>query len=109
MKKEPNGNNTVGLHDTLADLNKREPKSEIIRRLMIEAQMGGAVDVSVADVLEFRRDQYGLTKSEFAAILGLKKSRYNKVVNGKSKLPMSAAKRAFAIGVPADVLLKLDA
>lgn len=91
---------------TLAKLNKREPKPAMILRLLTEAQIGKAVDVSVADALEFRRDQYGLTQSEFAAILGLQKGHYSEIVSGKRRLPLDATKRAFAIGVPAEVLLQ---
>mgnify|MGYP000917390101 CR=1 FL=1 len=78
----------------------------MILRLLTEAQVGKVVDVSVADALEFRRDQYGLTQSEFAAILGLQKGHYSEIVNGKRQLPIGATKRAFAIGVPAEVLLQ---
>ena len=78
----------------------------MILRLLTEAQIGKAVDVSVADALEFRRDQYGLTQAEFAAILGLGKGHYSEVVRGKRRLPLNATRRAFAIGVPADVLLQ---
>ena len=90
----------------LAELNKREPKPAMILRLLTEAQAGKVVDVSVADALEFRREQYGLTKSEFAAILGLQNGHYSEIVKGKRRLPLAATKRAFAIGVPAEVLLQ---
>jgi antitoxin component HigA of HigAB toxin-antitoxin module len=80
----------------------------MILRLLTEAQIGKAVDVSVADALEFRRDQYGLTQSEFAAVLGMQKSHYSEVLSGKRRLPLEATKRAFAIGVPAEVLLQTD-
>lgn len=94
---------------TLAELNKREPKPAMVLRLLNEAQIGKPVDVSVADALEFRRDQYGLTQREFAAILGMYPGHYSEVVNGKRNLPLEATKRAFAIGVPAEVLLQPDA
>lgn len=94
---------------TLAELNKREPKPAMILRLLTEAQVGKAVDVSVAEALEFRRDQYGLTQGEFAAILGLNKGHYSEIAAGKRRLPIGATKRAFAIGVPAEVLLQPDA
>ena len=95
-----------GALETEKDLNTREPKPAMILRLLTEAQIGKAVDVSVADALEFRRDQYGLTKTEFAAILGIGKGHYSEVLSGKRRLPLEATKRAFAIGVPADVLLQ---
>ncbi|WP_157385878.1 helix-turn-helix domain-containing protein [Methylosarcina fibrata] len=92
----------------LVELNRREPKPTMILRLLAEVQAGKAVSVSIADALEFRREQYGLTQSEFAAILGLQKGHYSEIVNGKRKLPIGATKRAYALGVPADVLLQPD-
>lgn len=94
------------MNATIADLNNREPKPAMILRLLTEAQMGKTVNVGVAEALEFRRDQYGLSKSEFAAILGLQKSHYCEIINGKRQLPIGATKRAFAVGVPAEVLLQ---
>lgn len=91
---------------TRADLNKREPKPAMTLRLLTEAQTGKMGDVSIADALEFRREQYGLTQREFAAILGLQNGHYSEIVNGKRRLPLGATKRAFAIGVPAEVLLQ---
>jgi antitoxin component HigA of HigAB toxin-antitoxin module len=93
----------------LSDLNKREPKPAMILRLLATAQVGKSIDVSVVDALEFRREQYGLTPREFSAILGLQNSHYSEIINGKRKLPIGATKRAFAIGVPAEVLLQPDA
>lgn len=89
--------------------NQREPKPTMILRLLTEAQMGKIVNVSVAEALRFRREQYGLTQSEFGAILGMQKGHYSDVESGKRRLPIGATKRAFAIGVPADVLLQPDA
>ena len=91
----------------LKELNAPEPKPALILRLLAEAQTGKAVSVSIPDALEFRRDQYGLTKAEWAAVLGLGLPHYGEVLNGKRALPISAAKRAFAVGVPAEVLLQL--
>lgn len=88
---------------------RQEPKPAMILRLHAEAQVGVAADVRVADALEFRRDQYGLTQREFAAILGLQSSHYSEIINGKRRLTLGATKRAFAIGVPANVLLQHDA
>lgn len=80
----------------LDQLNIREPKPTMILRLLSEAQAGKIAEVSLADALEFRCDQYGLTKGEFAAILGLQKSHYSEIVLGKRRLPITATKRAFA-------------
>lgn len=88
----------------LVALNKREPKPILIARLMTEA-CGKQCDVSLADALEFRRDQYGLSAKDFAFILGLSQSHYSEVIHGIRDLPIKSTKRAFAIGVPVDVLL----
>lgn len=88
---------------------RQEPKPAMILRLLTEAQVGKTADVRIADALEFRRDQYGLTQREFAAILGLQNSHYSEIINGKRRLTLGATKRAFAIGVPANVLLQPDA
>lgn len=87
---------------------QREPKPTMILRLLIEAQSGKSADVRITDALEFRRDQYGLTQREFAAILGLQNSHYSEIISGKRRLTLGATKRAFAIGVPAEVLLQPD-
>jgi antitoxin component HigA of HigAB toxin-antitoxin module len=87
-------------------LNVAEPRPAMILRLLTEAQAGKASDVSLADALEFRRDQYGLKAAEFAAILGLTPPKYSEVINEKRNMPLNARIRAFAIGVPAEVLLQ---
>lgn len=83
-----------------------EPKPAMILRLLTEAQAGKSCDVSIADALEFRRLQYGLKASEFAAILGMTSQKYSEVINGKRNMPLNARIRAFAVGVPAEVLLQ---
>lgn len=87
-------------------LNMAEPRPAMILRLLTEAQAGKACDVSLADALEFRRDQYGLKTAEFATILGLTPPKYSEVINGKRNMPLNARIRAFAVGVPAEVLLQ---
>jgi antitoxin component HigA of HigAB toxin-antitoxin module len=99
----------MDMHTDLEELNKREPKPILILRLMAEAQTTRPDLPSVADAVEFRRDQYGLTRREFAAVLGLSPGHYREIINGKRRLPIGATKRAFAIGVPAEVLLQPDA
>lgn len=88
----------------LAALNTPEPKLVLLARLMTEA-IGKPRNVTVADALEFRRDAYGLTQAEFAALLLLGQSHYSEVIHGKRDLPIKATRRAYAIGVPASVLL----
>lgn len=90
----------------LAALNTPEPRPARILHLLAEAEQGRACDVTIADALEFRREQYGLSKHEFASILGLALSHYGEILGGNRRLPLKATKRAFAIGVPADVLLQ---
>lgn len=60
---------------------------------------------TIADALEFRRDQYGLSQADFAFVLGIQPSHYSEVINGKRSLPMTAMKAAYKIGVPAEILL----
>lgn len=87
-------------------LNEKEPRPAMILRLLSEAQVGRASEVSITEALEFRREQYGLKAREFAAILGLTPQHYSEFANGRRNLPLNARIRAFAIGVPADVLLQ---
>ena len=84
----------------------KEPKPAMLLRLLAEAQAGKSCGVSIVDVVEFRRDQYGLTQSEFGALLGMTSSHYSEFVRGRRNMPLNARIRAFAIGVPADVLLQ---
>ena len=84
----------------------KERRSTMILRLLAEAEQGIKHTVSIPDALEFRRDQYGLTKSEFAGLLGLQLSHYGEVLKNKRGLGMTATRRAYAIGVPPEVLLQ---
>lgn len=87
---------------------KKETRPERVVRLMAEAQAGKPCGYSAVDALEFRRDQYALPRTEFAALLGMSLSHYGEFVNGKRKLPKRAMIRAYAIGVPPEVLLQPD-
>lgn len=87
-------------------LNVAEPRPAMILRLLTEAQVGKACDVSILDALDFRREQCGLKRSEFAAILGMTPTHFSEVMAGKRNLPLNARIRAFAVGVPAEVLLQ---
>jgi len=84
----------------------REPKRAMILRLLTEAQAGKECDISIEDALEFRRLQYELNAKDFSAILGITASKYSDVIHGMANLPLNARIRAFAIGVPAEVLLQ---
>lgn len=83
---------------------QKEALPVLMARLMTQA-CGKRHRVSLADALEFRRDQYGLTAAQFAGVIGMSPTHYSEVISGKRDIPIKAAKRAFAIGVPADVLL----
>src|ERR1700712_5551320 len=90
----------------LLALNEREPRPTMILCLLTEAQVGKVSTVSLIDAMEFRRDQYEITASEFSAILGMSKTHYSEFVNGRRNLPLNARIRAYAIGVPAEALLQ---
>lgn len=62
--------------------------------------------LTVAAVLEQRREQLGLTRTEWCDLLGMQQSHYSSVVTGARPLPIKATRKAFAFGVPADVLLQ---
>lgn len=85
---------------------REEPKPARILRLLAEAQALRAHETTLADALEFRRDAYELSKSEFAAILGLSLAHYGEILSGRRDIPKSAMRRAYAIGVPAGALLQ---
>lgn len=77
-------------------MSDREPRPAMILRLLTEAQVGKACEVSIIDALDFRRDQYGLTRAEFAAILGLTATHFSDVMAGRRNLPLNARIRASA-------------
>lgn len=86
--------------------NGQEPKPAMILRLLSEAQAGVKSAVTLVEALEFRREQYGLSRREFAAVLGFTPARYSDICSGRRRLPLDATKRAYAIGVPANALLQ---
>ena len=63
---------------------------------------------SVSEALEFRRQQYGLSRSEWAYVLGTTPSHYSEVENGKRTLSKKSMARAYAFGVPPSVLFQTD-
>lgn len=89
----------------LAKLNRPEPKEHIIARLLKERN-GKPADVTITEALEFRRDAYGLSAAEFAFVLGIERSHYNEIIRGKRSIPKTVLRRAFAVGVPAALLLQ---
>lgn len=60
---------------------------------------------SVPVALEARRGLYGWTQAKMAAALGLRSSHYSEIIHGARGLPLNATRLAYAIGVPAAVLL----
>jgi transcriptional regulator with XRE-family HTH domain len=85
------------------EIYKRESRDELICRL-INTKVKSPVKLT--DALEFRRKQYDLTKRDFAFLLGIKSGNYIEILKGvRKRLPIDATKRAYAIGVPVDVLL----
>ena len=67
---------------------------------------GTVHETSVLDELENFRAMYGLTKTDFSALLGLGRTHYSTILAGGRKLPLSAIKRAFALGVSPGILLQ---
>ena len=76
----------------------------LMARLMAEA-VGVASAVSLADALEFRREQYGLSRAQFSVVIGLSASHYSEVMSGVRDLPIKAAKRAYRIGVSIEAIM----
>lgn len=87
-------------------MSAQEPKPARILRLLTEAQALRPHDTTLAEALEFRRDAYELSKTQFAAILGLSLNHYGEILNGRRDIPKGAMRRAYAIGVPAGALLQ---
>ena len=80
-------------------------ESELICRLIKEVDEGKHVDVSAAEALEFRRDQYGLDVKDFCYILSISKGHYSEIINGKRNPPLSLIRNAASIGVPLETLV----
>lgn len=59
----------------------------------------------LVDAIEFRREQYGWNDSKMAAMLDLSRAHYSEFKSGKRGLPVNSIRKAYAIGVPASVLL----
>ena len=61
---------------------------------------------TIIGALEFRREQYGWTNSKFAKKIGMSRSHFSEVMNGKRRLPLNARIKAYKLGVSAEVLLQ---
>ena len=95
------GQQQVADFDTL-----KEAKDALIKDLKQRADACTAASgLTEAEALEHRRKEYGLTKGQFAAVLGLDATNYGAVTFGKRRLPAASIGRAAAIGVPLQPML----
>ena len=62
----------------------------------------------LVDDIEFRRDQYGWSKGKMAQMLDMTKGNYSEFIHGTRNLPINSIRKAYAIGIPAKVLLQDD-
>lgn len=67
-----------------------------------------ATPPKLVDAIEFRREQYGWNKGKMAAMLDMTKGNYSEFLHGRRALPINAIRKAYAIGIPASVLLADD-
>lgn len=86
-------------------MSDKESPSEVFARLILQADAGIQCIVSEADMLEFRRDQYGLTAQRWAMVLGISPAHYSEVVHGKRRISVSAIERAVAVGAAPEPLI----
>ena len=63
---------------------------------------------SLKDAVEFRREQYGWTKTVMARELHISLPNYSDFIHGRRGLPFIAIKHAYRIGIPATVLLQIN-
>jgi antitoxin component HigA of HigAB toxin-antitoxin module len=61
---------------------------------------------SIIDAVEFRRDQYGFKRWQWAAMLGMSPPHYTDFIKGRRNLTLKHAARAYELGVPADALFQ---
>ena len=94
--------------DDIAEIKRYAASKTTYARLESELAAIKPPDVSINDALEFRRDQYGLKQYQFARLLGLSPSHYSDMLAGRRHITKEAIRRAFALGVPIDVLLQPD-
>lgn len=62
----------------------------------------------IIDALEFRRDQYNLTKREMAETLGIGYTHYIEIMKGTRELSLNGRINAARIGVPPKTLLEVQ-
>lgn len=59
----------------------------------------------IVDAVQFRQEQYGWNDTRMAAMLDLSLPHYSEFKHGKRNLPINSIRKAYAIGIPASVLL----
>lgn len=79
--------------------------ANLITQLEARAR-GNSNAVPQAKALEDFREALGLTQAEFASLLRVHPGIYQEVVRGEHSLSLPAIRRAHALGVPAESLLK---
>lgn len=62
----------------------------------------------LVDAIQFRQEQYGWNDTKMATMLDIPKSHYSEFKHGKRGLPINSIRKAYAIGIPANVLLQDD-
>lgn len=73
------------------------------------ADRGTPSSVSLKDGLEACRARHKLKKQQFAALIGMPGPHYSELIGdkpAKRQMTLNQARRAHAIGVPADVILQ---
>lgn len=89
----------------------KQALEQLIAREVLEAFDEGyeagekATPPPLIDAVEFRREQYGWSRNKMAAMLDLSLPHYSEFVHGKRNLPINSVRKAYAIGIPAKVLL----
>ena len=92
--------------DDIAEIRQYAASKTTVERLKAEIAAVKPPDVSINEALEFRRDQYGLKQYEFARLLGMTPTHYSDMMAGRRRITKEAIRRAFALGVPIEVLLQ---
>ncbi len=78
-----------------------------LARLLKQANTAQGSKVTAAEAVEFRREAYGLTKTDMALVIGIQKSHYTEFTQGERSLTVAQIRRAVLVGVPASALLNL--
>lgn len=97
---------TGGLGVGLEPVVGHEPRPAKLLRLLATAQLGVPCATPLPAALDDCRQRHALSMAEFTALLGMQRTHMSDVMNGKRHLPIGATRRAYALGIPADVLLQ---